>query len=121
MALREKTDLYLKSKSHINYTSSITNEMAVNYGIFFETKFAISKVFSILLKHNAYNKTISFWQAMKLTAWTMISPAILGLGLGFLIKSFATAIFPLLLGIRAMWLTMKSFKPDGTGYVESND
>lgn len=72
-------------------------------------------------KHNAYNKTISFWQAMKLTAWTMISPAILGLGLGFLIKSFATAIFPLLLGIRAMWLTMKSFKPDGTGYVESND
>lgn len=54
------------------------------------------------------------WETQKITAWTTITPAILTTGLGFLISSFSQVMFPLLLGVRIMWLSMKLLRPENS-------
>ena len=52
------------------------------------------------------------WETQKIVAWTTVTPAILTTGLGFLISSFSQVMFPLLLGVRIMWLSMKLLRPE---------
>ena len=52
------------------------------------------------------------WETQKIVAWSTLSPAILTTGLGFLIASFSQVMFPLLLGVRIMWLSMKLLRPE---------
>ena len=67
-------------------------------------------------KNNPY-RLFTFWESFKISFWASISPAILTVGLGFLITNFAATMFPLLIGVRVMWLSMKSLRPDGSGYA----
>ena len=67
-------------------------------------------------KNNPY-RIFNVWECYKIVAWAALTPAILTSGLGFLIKAFASTLFPLLLGVRVMWLSMKSLRPDGSGYA----
>ena len=67
-------------------------------------------------KNNPY-KLFSVWECFKISFWASVTPAMLTCGFGFLFKNFASMLFPLLLGVRVMWLTMKSLRPDGTGYA----
>ena len=69
-------------------------------------------------KNNPY-RIFNVWECYKIVAWSALTPAILTSGLGFLIKTFASTIFPLLLGVRVMWLSMKSLRPDGSGYASN--
>lgn len=62
-------------------------------------------------KHNPY-RIFTIFECMWIACWASLTPAILTSGLGFLIKSFSQIIFPLLLGVRIMWLSMKSLRPD---------
>ena len=52
------------------------------------------------------------WETQKIVYWSTVSPAILTTGLGFLIASFSQVMFPLLLGVRIMWLSMKLLRPE---------
>ena len=67
-------------------------------------------------KNNPY-RLFNVWECYKIVFWAALTPAVLTSGLGFLIKTFASTIFPLLLGVRVMWLSMKSLRPDGSGYA----
>ena len=67
-------------------------------------------------KNNPY-RIFTVWECYKMVFWTALTPGILTCGLGFLIKTFASTLFPLLLGVRVMWLTMKALRPDGSGYA----
>ena len=67
-------------------------------------------------KNNPY-RIFTVWESYKIVCWAAVTPAILTCGLGFLIKMFASTLFPLLLGVRVMWLSMKSLRPDGSGYA----
>lgn len=67
-------------------------------------------------KNNPY-RIFNVWESYKIVFWAGVTPAILTCGLGFLIKTFASTLFPLLLGVRVMWLSMKSLRPDGSGYA----
>ena len=69
-------------------------------------------------KNNPY-RIFNVWECYKIVFWAGLTPAILTSGLGFLIKTFASTIFPLLLGVRVMWLSMKSLRPDGSGYASN--
>ena len=69
-------------------------------------------------KNNPY-RLFNPWHTEKMAWWASITPSILALALGFLIPRFANIIFPMLLGVRVMWLSMKSLRPDGTGYAQS--
>ena len=67
-------------------------------------------------KNNPY-RLFTVWESFKISFWSSSSPAILTVGLGFLISRFGSTLFALLLGVRVMWLTMKSLRPDGSGYA----
>lgn len=67
-------------------------------------------------KNNPY-RLFTVWQCFATGFWASFTPGLLTVGLGFLIKNFASMLFPLLLGVRVMWLTMKSLRPDGSGYA----
>lgn len=66
-------------------------------------------------KANAY-RALTAWDGFKIAFWAGLFPGALTCGFGFLFKGFASALFPLLLGVRVMWLSMKSLRPDGSGY-----
>mgnify|MGYP003317293142 CR=1 FL=1 len=70
-------------------------------------------------KNNPY-KHFNLWHTQKMAWWASITPSILALAFGFLIPRFANILFPMLIGIRVMWLSMKSLRPDGSGYAELN-
>lgn len=67
-------------------------------------------------KQNAY-RLFTVWECFKIAFWASLTPALLTCGFGFLFKGFAKTMFPLLVGIRIMWLSMKSLRPDGSGYA----
>ena len=67
-------------------------------------------------KNNPY-RIFTVRESFKIVFWASLSPAILTTGVGFLISTFASTMFPLLLGVRVMWLSMKSLRPDGSGYA----
>ena len=69
-------------------------------------------------KNNPY-RIFTVWESYKIVFWAAVTPALLTCGLGFLIKTFASTLFPLLLGVRVMWLSMKSLRPDGSGYASN--
>lgn len=52
------------------------------------------------------------WETQKIAAWCTITPGILTVGLGFLIASFSQVMFPMLMGVRVMWLSMKLLRPE---------
>ena len=67
-------------------------------------------------KNNPY-RLFTVWEAFKMAFWACISPALITVALGFLITNFAATMFPLLVGVRIMWMSMKSLRPDGSGYA----
>ena len=70
-------------------------------------------------KHNPY-RLFNLWETQKIAWWAAITPSILALAFGFLIQSFANILFPMVLGVRVMWLSMKSLRPDGSGYAAAD-
>lgn len=62
-------------------------------------------------KNNPF-RIYTFWDSMKVGMWAANTPAILTCGLGFLITGFMQVLFALLLGVRVMWLTMKTLGPN---------
>lgn len=52
------------------------------------------------------------WETQKIGAWCTLTPGILAVGLGFLISSFSQVMFPMLMGVRVMWLSMKWLRPE---------
>lgn len=61
-------------------------------------------------KNNPY-KIYKFYECEFIAAWAGLTPGLLTCGFGFLLSSFANVMFPLLLGVRVMWLSMKTLRP----------
>ena len=62
-------------------------------------------------KTNNWKGVITFWNSQKAAYWASLAPAILSVGLGFLMSSFAQIAFVLLMGMRAMWMVMRQLAP----------
>lgn len=71
-------------------------------------------------KNNPF-RMYTILDGFKIAAWCALTPALITVPLAFLIKGLPDVWFPMLLGIRCMWLTMKSLRPDGSGYVEPKE
>lgn len=56
-------------------------------------------------------RVYTFGDCQKISAWSMVSPALLGMILGFFIQDYAMMFFIILLGVRVMWLSMKQLRP----------
>ena len=62
-------------------------------------------------KNNPF-RIYTFWESMKVGMWSANMPAILTCGFGFLLTGFMQVLFALLIGVRVMWLTMKTLGPN---------
>lgn len=61
-------------------------------------------------KHNAF-RDVKFFQAMKVGAWLLPTPALLTLVVGLLMPNYFSMAFIMALGIRSVWLTMRTLGP----------
>lgn len=70
-------------------------------------------------KNNPF-RIYTFWESQKISYWTTITPALLTCGLSFLIPSFSQVFFALFLGVRVMWLSMRTLRPDSVAPSQTN-
>ncbi|MFA5236030.1 MAG: hypothetical protein WC399_04245 [Bacilli bacterium] len=68
-------------------------------------------IFIMTRGKNNPNRTMKFTEAMKITGWLLLSPAILTLIVGFIFPNYASMAFVLLVGLRMMWLSSKTLRP----------
>lgn len=61
-------------------------------------------------KSNPYN-FFKLTDSLKVASWTAFSPAVITLIIGFLFPAYAQMSFIMLVGIRVMWMSMKTFRP----------
>lgn len=62
-------------------------------------------------KNNPY-KIYTFWETQKIAYWASLSPAILAMILSFFLSNFAMFFYIFLYGMRMMWLSMKTLRPE---------
>ncbi|MDY0345667.1 MAG: hypothetical protein WCX85_04670 [Bacilli bacterium] len=61
-------------------------------------------------KRNPF-RIYTFWETQKIAYWASFTPSLLALIFGFIFTEYAVMIFVMLIGIRIMWMSMKSLKP----------
>ena len=66
-----------------------------------------------LLTRGKYNpnRNLNFWITCKISAWICLSPAVLGMILGFVWSAAAGIGYIVLIGLRTMWLSMRQLNP----------
>lgn len=57
------------------------------------------------------NRDIKFFEAMKIGAWLLLTPALLTLIVGSFVPSYASLVYIMTLGMRTVWMSMKSVQP----------
>lgn len=57
------------------------------------------------------NRSMKFGEAMKIGAWSLLTPALLTIVAGGLFPEFAPTAFVLFVGLRLMWLSSKYLRP----------
>ncbi len=61
-------------------------------------------------KNNPFNY-LSWWTTTKISWWASFCPALLGMIGGFILPQYAPFIFIIFLGLRIMWLSMRTLRP----------
>lgn len=61
-------------------------------------------------KNNPFNY-LNFGVTLKMACWAAFTPSVLGMALGFWLTQFAPYIFIALIGIRVMWMSLRSLRP----------
>ena len=61
-------------------------------------------------KNNMFNY-LKFMDTQKMAWWAALSPGILAMIFGFIFPRFAQMAFIVLIGLRAMWISMKQLRP----------
>lgn len=60
---------------------------------------------------NNPNRSITFKESMQIGCWLLLSPALITLVIGSFLPQYAALIYVATLGMRSVWLTMKSLRP----------
>ena len=61
-------------------------------------------------KRNPF-RIYTFWETQKIAYCASFTPSLLALIFGFIFTEYAVMIFVMLIGVRIMWMSMKSLKP----------
>ena len=70
-------------------------------------------IFLITRGKKSVFRVLNIGTCLKIEAWTMFTPALISMILGFIMPNFMLMYFIILLGLRTMWLTMKQLRPIG--------
>ena len=112
-----------KSFFRVAYDANRVKTTWMTTGILAGINFAITVFMGLMLWVLTRGKNnlnwFGLWETQKIAYWASISPAILAVGLGFLLTSFAQVVYPMLLGVRVMWLSMKLLRPENADLYPS--
>jgi hypothetical protein len=61
-------------------------------------------------KRNPF-RIYTLWDCQKISYWTTFTPGLLAMILGFIFTNYAVMFFILFLGVRVMWMSMRSLRP----------
>ena len=113
-------NFYNEVYNHNRLTSTWTTTL-IMFGINAVLVFFMGLMVFVLTrgKNNPF-RIYTFWESMKVGMWAGNMPALLTCGLGFLLTNFMQVLFALLLGVRVMWLTMKTLGPNNVPTPSSN-
>ncbi len=73
--------------------------------------FMMLMIFILTRGKNNPNHTFTLLDSVKIGAWSMLSPALISLIVGFLLPNYASMLFVMTIGLRIMWMSMKSLRP----------
>lgn len=118
------TDRNLVGKTLENWSSfiDVANEpirvrsfwalSGINFFLFFTLSLFIGIIYFITTrgKYNP-NRDIRFLEAMRIGAWLLPAPALLTLVIGLFMPAYAQLIYIMTLGMRTVWMSMKSVQP----------
>ncbi|HPY79954.1 MAG: hypothetical protein GXY57_03925 [Erysipelotrichaceae bacterium] len=92
--------------------SNVMSSTLVYYGVYLLMILFMGLMLFLLTrgKRNIFNY-LKFGICLKMSAWSTITPAILGLILGFALPGLVMYYFIVLFGIRVMWMSMKQLRP----------
>ena len=91
---------------------NVFTQLAIVLGINVGITFFMGVMLFILTrgKANPY-RVYNFWETQKMVYWATPTPAVLAMVAGFIFPTFAQVAFPLVIGVRIMWMSMKSLNP----------
>lgn len=61
-------------------------------------------------KNNPF-RIYTFWESQKIAYWASLSPAVIAMIVGFISSTYGMMAFIMLMGIRIMWMSMKTLRP----------
>lgn len=98
---------YITQKTYNTWMTSL-----LFWGIYVGLVFVLGVLVFLLTrgKNNMFNY-LKFFDTQKIVWWASLSPAILGMILGFIFPNFAQMMFIILIGMRVMWISMKQLRP----------
>ncbi len=101
----------------LEYNTVKYNTLWVNLGILLGINAGIVLIVSLLLMiltrlKSSQGVRLNYPQAFKVICFASLSPAIIGMALGFFITMFAQIGFVLCLGLRSTFLSMKASRPE---------
>lgn len=87
-------------------------QTAIWLSIYIGVTFFMGLMIFVLTRGKANpNNTVTFWQAQKVSYWATMSPAILGLIMGFWITRFAALGYLIFFAIRILWMSFRTLRP----------
>ncbi len=97
-------------KSTRNYT--MWTQTAIWLSIYIGVTFFMGLMIFVITRGKANpNNTFTFWQSQKASYWAAITPAILGLIMGFWITRFAMIGYLIFFAIRILWMSFRTLRP----------
>ncbi len=90
----------------------------INLGI---TIFMGLMIFILTRGKNNPFRIYTFWETQKIAYWAAPAPTVIAMILGFFLSSFATVTYPLVMGLRIMWLSMRTLRPENATPVTTQD
>lgn len=87
-------------------------QTAIWLSIYIGVTFFMGLMIFVLTRGKANpNNTVTFWQAQKASYWATMSPAILGMIMGFWITRFAALGYLIFFAIRVLWMSFRTLRP----------
>ena len=93
-------------------TLNFWGQSGLYYGIYLALTITLGSLLFLLTrgKKNPFNY-MKFHTCLAIEGWSILSPAILGMIVGFLFIRYALMGYIMLLGLRTMWISMKQLRP----------
>mgnify|MGYP003290512523 CR=1 FL=1 len=115
-----------KSFYSVSYKSTVATSTWQTGLIVLGINYAVALFMGLMIfiltrgKANSF-RIYTFWETQKISYWSTVAPGLLALGVGFLLSNFSQIAFAMLLGIRVMWMAMKTLRPENQNEVLLED